>query len=254
MSHWLRTILVAPVILLSASVCTGQDAFFDEGNQLYQAEQYDEALQRYMLVVDQGFESGQLYYNIGNTYFKLGKIGPAILYYERARRLLPADTDVRANLELARSLTTDDITPLPEFWLFRVARWWVELLPRAALTGLVGLAYLIAMSAVAFAVLRPSPPGAGWSWRAATVSALVAVVLGGNLAIRERARAVSTQGIVMTAEAVVQSAPSDDVSLQLFAVHEGTKVRINRRSDSWSEIILEDGKVGWIRSDQLQRI
>ena len=240
--------------LLTAEGCAGQGAFFDEGNQRYQAGDFDGALERYAQILDDGLESDELYYNIGNTYFKLGELGPAILYYERARRLMPSDGDLLANLELARSLTADEIAPLPGFWLFRAGGWWVGLVPRGALVWLVALAYLVAMTAVILVILRPATVLAAWGRRLAIAGATVTLVLGLNLAVRELGIGAAEEAVIMAEETAVQSAPSDDSALQIFAVHEGTKVRTDRRSDVWIEIILEDGKVGWVRADQLEPI
>ena len=240
--------------LLTAEVCAGQGAFFDEGNQRYQAGDFDGALERYAQILDDGLENGELYYNIGNTYFKLGELGPAILYYERARRLMPSDGDLLANLELARSLTADEIAPLPGFWLFSAGGWWVGFVPRGALVWLVALAYLVAMTAVILVILRPATVLAAWGRRLAIAGATVTLVLGLNLAVRELGIGADEEAVIMAEETAVQSAPSDDSALQIFAVHEGTKVRTDRRSDVWIEIILEDGKVGWVRADQLEPI
>ena len=240
--------------LLTAAVCAGQGAFFDEGNQRYREGDFDGALASYVQILDSGLESGELYYNVGNTYFKLGDLGPAILYYERARRLMPGDDDLLANLELARSLTADEVTPLPGFWLFRTVGWWVGLLPRQALVWLVALAYLTAMTAVIFVILRPATVLAAWGRRVAIAGATVTVIFGLNLAVRELGIGAAEEAVMMAEETEVQSAPSDDSALQIFAVHEGTKVRIDRRSDAWVEIVLEDGKVGWVRADQLEPI
>ena len=240
--------------LLTTGVCAAQQAFFDEGNRRYQEGDFDGALERYQRVLDDGLESGELYYNLGNTYFKLGETGPAILYYERARRLMPGDDDLRANLELARALATDEITPLPGFWLFRAVGWWVGFLPQPALVWLVAVGYLTAMTAVILAILRPATMLATWARRVALAGAVVTIVFGINLAIRELGIGAAEEAVIMAAEVEVQSAPSDDGALQIFTVHEGTKVRIGRRSDAWIEIVLEDGKVGWVRADRLQPI
>ena len=240
--------------LLATGVCAGQGAFFDEGNQRYQDGDFDGALERYLRILDGGLESGELYYNIGNSYFKLGRLGPAILYYERARRLIPGDDDLLANLELARSLTADDITPLPGFWLFHAAGWWVGLLSRYALVWLVAVSYVTAMTAVILMIRRPAPRLATWGRRVAIAGAAVTIVFGVNLAVRELGIGTVEEAVIMVEEANVQSAPSDDSALQIFAVHEGTAVRIDRRSEAWVEIILADGKVGWVRADRLQPI
>ena len=124
---WMRRACAA---MLLVSVWSGalaaQEAFFDEGNRRYQQGDYAGAIELYERILESGLESGELHYNLGNAWFRLGALGPAILHYERARRIMPRDGDLEANLELARALTVDQVTPLPGFWLFRVARWWVE--------------------------------------------------------------------------------------------------------------------------------
>ena len=240
--------------LLTSGVCAGQDAFFDEGNQRYQDGDFDGALASYARILEEGLESGDLYYNLGNAYFKRGEIGPAILYYERARRLMPADDDLLANFFLFKQKTAYEITPLPEFWLFRAVRWWVDLLPLPALAWLVAVAYLTAAAAVILLVLKPGTPIAIWARRTAMVATTVTLVFGVNLAVRELGIGAAQEAVVMATEADVQSAPSGDSALRIFAVHEGAKVRMGRRSDDWVEIVLEDGTVGWVAAEQLEPI
>lgn len=241
-------------LLLAAAPADAQNAFFDEGNRLYQAGDFDGALDRYRRILDAGLESGDLHYNIGNTYFRLGELGPAILHYERARRLMPGDDDLLANLALARSLTADEIVPRPRFWLFRLVDWWVGLLPRAGLLWLVALAWVTAVAGAALVVLRPMARAGAWARRTALAAAAVTVVFGVNLVVRELDLGAAAEAIVMADEAQVQSAPSDDPALRIFAVHEGAKVRMDRRSGDWVEIMLEDGSVGWMRTRHLEPI
>ena len=227
---------------------------FQAGNQLYQAGDYQGALDAYLGLYDEGLESGDLHYNIGNAYFKLGELGRAILFYERARLELPGDESARANLELARSLTADQITPLPGFWLPRVVSWAVRLVPRGWLIALVTLGYLALAASLLLRLLSPGPGSRPWTARVAVASAALTLVFGVNLLIREFEIGRAERGVILQTETAVQSAPSADPALQLFTIHEGTVVRIDRRSDEWFEIVLEDGKVGWIRAGDLETI
>ena len=229
-----------------------QDELFAEGNRLYQQENYQGALDNYLRIGEAGFESPGLYYNIGNAYFKANELGRAILYYERARRLAPNDADILANLELARSLGADEIVPLPRFWLFRVGSWWMNLFPRSLLIGLTAAGYLMAAGAVVTLVLRPG--AASWARRAAVVGGILVLVLGATLAVRETGLGQPRHAVVLSPEVGVQSAPSDDPALQLFVIHEGTRVRVDRRSEQWLEVVLDDGKVGWVRADVLEEV
>ena len=229
------------------------DASGDPGAAEAAYHDFEAALASYLQVESAGFDSGALHHNLGNTYFKLGDVGRSILHYERARRWMPGDENLLANLEIARSLTVDEVTPIPEFWLFRAIRWWIHLLPRGLLIGLVALGYLLAMGIVVARVLRPGLGGT-WALRAAVIAAIVALTFGVNLAVRDLGIGVPAEGVVLAGEVSVHSAPADDPALLLFAIHEGTHVRIDRRSDDWVEIVLDDGKVGWVPADVLEEI
>ena len=100
--------IVVPIILAALtltgsllSAADSRESLFLEGNKCYQSGQYEEALSAYQRILDAGFESGPLYYNMGNCCYKLSRIGPSILYYERAARSIPADEDLNANLAMA---------------------------------------------------------------------------------------------------------------------------------------------------------
>jgi SH3-like domain-containing protein len=97
--------------------------------------------------------------------------------------------------------------------------------------------------------------GAGrWGGRVALLSAVVTAVFGINLAAIELGLAQPRRAVVMDEAADVQSAPSADPSLQVFTVHEGTTVRIEREADGWAEIILDDGQVGWLELRSMEEI
>ncbi|MDE0358201.1 MAG: tetratricopeptide repeat protein [Gammaproteobacteria bacterium] len=243
---------VLPGLAIPTARLHAQDELFDEGNRLYQQEDYQGALDNYLRIREAGFESPGLYYNIGNAYFKANELGRAILYYERARRLAPGDPDILANLELARSLGADEIIPLPRFWLFRVGSWWMNLFPRSLLIGLTAAGYLMAAGAVVVLVLRLG--AASWARRAAVAGGVVLLLLGATLAARETGLGQPLHSVVLAAEVGVQSAPSDDPALQLFVIHEGTRVRVDRRSEEWVEVVLDDGKVGWVRAEVLEEV
>ena len=247
-------LLSALAVFVPEAGGSAQVEFYQEGNRLYQEGDFEGALSSYLRVVEAGFESGQVYYNIGNAYFKGGNLARAILYYERARRLLPRDEDVRANLDLARSLTADEIEPLPRFWVLNAWSWWVDLLPRSLLVLLVVSAYVAAMSGVIVLILRRGAPSAVWGGRVALGTGGVLLVLGLNLAIRELEIGQAEEAVVLEPQVDVMSAPVDDETLTIFTVHEGTKVRVDRRAEEWAEVVLEDGKVGWVRVEVLETI
>ena len=256
----MRTTLFGVAFVLSAlglvvpETTSAQVEFYQEGNRLYQEGDFEGALSSYLRVVEAGLESGEVYYNLGNAYFKIGDLARAILNYERARRLLPSDTDVRANLTLARSLTADDIEPLPTFWVLEAWRWWVDLVPRSLLILLVAGAYLTGTAGSIVLVMRRGTRSALWGGRVALGAGGVLLILGLNLAVRELGIGQAEEAVVMVPQVEVLSAPVDDETLAVFTVHEGTKVRVDRRAEAWAEVVLEDGRVGWVRVGVLETI
>lgn len=173
---------------------------------------------------------------------------------KRARRLLPGDEDVQANLDLARSLTVDEIEPLPRFWLFSAAEWWVDLLPRTFLIAVVAASYLVGTGVVLLLILKKGALLAVWGRRIALASGVVFLLFGLNLGVREFEIGRAQEAIVFQLQVDVMSAPLDDETLTVFTVHEGTKVRIDRLSEEWAEVVLEDGRVGWVPVGVLETI
>ena len=234
------------------STLAAQQPLFDEGNRLYQEGDFAGAADSYNAVLEGGFESAAVYYNLANAHVRLGGLGEAVLNYERAARLDPGNDDIRANLALVNQRLLDRIEPMPRFWLLSVFDWWMGLIPRGVLTGLAVACYLLLGAALVMIVLRR--PG-GWRRglkRTAYAAGVVTAVLGATLMVRETGLAEPEEAVVMAAEARVLSAPSEEGGLTVFTLHEGTKVRIDRRAGEWVEIVLADGKVGWLPAQVLE--
>ena len=247
----LRTVTLLVTVMLSGPPTLlaqggNPEDLVDQGNRLYQENDFPGALAAYEAVLEAGFHSPDLYYNLGNAFFKNGDLGRSILNYERGAQLRPGGPDILANLELARSLTVDEIEPLPRFWVLSVLSWWVNFLPRMGLVSLLLLTYLLGAAGLCVVVLsRRTGPRRVGSWRALG-GGLGVVLFGATLLARDKVIGGTDWGIVLSEVVSVQSAPSDEANLTLFLVHEGTKVRIDQTSETWLEVVLEDGKVGWV--------
>lgn len=223
-----------------------QQETFERGNQLYQEGAFTAAIEAYEAVLSAGYEGADLYYNLGNAYFKAGELGPSILMWERARGLAPADPDVQANLELARSLTADAVQPLPRFWLLSAVSWWVRLVPRGPLIALVAAGWLLLTIGATTRVLVRADRGRRLGAWGAVGGATIVLVLGTNLLVRELGIGAAERAVILETAVPVRSAPAADDDLTLFEVHEGTVVRIDQRAGAWAEVVLADGKVGWV--------
>ena len=239
---------------VAPAAVSAQQALFDEGNRQYQEGDFAAAAASYRAVLDGGFESAEVYYNLGNAHFRLGDVAHAVLNYERAARLDPANEDVQANLGLVNQMLQDRIEPLPRFWMLSAFEWWMTLVPRGWLEAAVAVCYVLLGSALVLLVLGRFGDGrrAAALRRIAYAGAVGTVVLGGTLLIREAGWATPEEAVVMAAETRVLSAPSEDGGLTVFTLHEGTTVRIDRRTGEWAEIVLADGKVGWLPLEALE--
>lgn len=240
-------------VAASADALPAQSEDFRRGNALYEQGDYEGAAAAYSAVLAAGFESAALYFNLGNARYRLGQLGPAVLNYERAIRIEPGNDDVRANLALVNGQLADRIEPLARFWLLQAFDRWLALWPRGAVERAAASCWLLFGAALSLRILgRPRRGGRtlrGIAW--ATGAATIALV--GTLAAKQGGWGRPEEAVVMVHEVHAVSAPSDD-GLTLFAIHEGTKVRIDRRSGDWVEIVLADGRVGWMEAGVLEAI
>jgi len=256
-----RSVLSIPCVvwfaagaLVAPSAVVAQEEITDRANQAYQEGDYAAAIEAYEAVLEAGFESGALYYNLGNAYFKSGSLGRSILNWERALERAPGDPDIVANLELARTLTADAVEPLPRFWLLSAMEWWVDLIPRSALISIVAIAWLTLTGGLLLRVLGRSVRAAEVGYWLTLSGALAVMLLGSNLVIRELGLGRPGRAVIMAEAIAVRAAPAADDDLTLFEVHEGTRVRIDQRTGEWAEIVLDDGKVGWVPVAAMEEI
>ncbi len=229
------------------------EKMLEKGNEYYQNNKYEKAADTYRKIISSGYQGTSLYYNLGNTYYREGKLGLSILYYEKALKLSPGDEDVLHNLKMANAKTMDKIETLPKFFLFQ---WWESLLALFTLSGWTYLAYIfyvILLVFLAFYFLLRKPKYQRYSFFAALISgALLAVTV--VLLVVNLNRAVNIKyGIVVEPSVTVHLAP-DNKSSDAFVIHEGLKVRLEDKVDNWVKIRLHDGKIGWMQNKSLRII
>lgn len=230
-----------------------EDVTKAEGDSAYMKDDYVSAIQIYEALLSKG-EAADVYYNLGNSYYKAGDIARAILNYERALLLQPGNNDIRANLEIARSKTIDKVESAPE--IFFVS--WINSLVNSmsvdvwAIWGIVCFILLI-ISLYFFIfskqiVLKKTGFICG-------IIFLLMVVLTNVFAGQQKDELLNrNSAIVINPSVTVHSTPSDS-GTSLFILHEGHKVDVKDNSmKDWKEIRLEDGKVGWIPASAIEII
>ena len=200
-----------------------------------------------------GYDNGVLNYNIGNCYYELENIGKSILHYERALKSMPQDENLKANLALANLGVLDKITPRSRFILIRIVDGFIRLFPVTMHTLLVMIFYVIAMGFLIVRIISRRGLIRLIGFRMGIATGILFLVLGFSLLVRSIQDKKRIEGVIVAERVDVMSAPGED-GLEVFTLHEGTKVRIDAMPGEWMEIILADGKVGWVKKDVLEII
>lgn len=248
-----ETLAVIVLLMLGATsslqaATTGNadcNQLFAQGNAAYDSGDYHQAIEHYAAILDAGQESWQLYYNMGNAYYRLDELGQSILHYERALLLSPHNKAVKDNLLLAQSKTADHIEQLPRNI---VAQWFDNLLhitsPRGWRTVCIILMVLLCAAATLFFVansykLRKTMFVVGSLLLVLTLFSIV------DATISARNVTHNHQAVVTAPMVVVKGAP-DPSAVEKFVLHEGTELQIKETDENWWLITIADGKEGWI--------
>ena len=249
-----RVLLLVFYLLLTPSLLTPASAVTKaEADSSYVRGQYQQAITQYEALLKQG-ASADLYYNLGNAYYRTENIPEAVLNYERALLLSPGDRDIRFNLQIARSKTFDKIVPESEMFFVTWYRSLVSMMSvdAWARTALVSLAITIILLLVYLFSERIWLRKAGFFGGVA----LLLLFVGANIfAWQQKKDLLNRKGAIIFAPSVtVKSTPAAN-GTDLFILHEGTKVVITDGSmKEWKEIRLADGKEGWIESKHIRVI
>ena len=245
----------AAVILISTGWnCFGQnklDQLWDRANTLYINGNYKGAIAAYDSIINEGYVSSKLYYNLGNAYFRENEIGKAIVNYNKAKKLAPANRDIEYNLAVANSYTKDLSETVPEFFLQR----WFRALRTAldsntwAIVSLVALACVLACAIVYLLAEKHNFRRGGFY---TGIVFCIMFILSVIFASMERHEMLHpSKAIVILSAAPVKSSP-DRTSKDIFILHEGTEVEIMTSYDSWTEIMIANGNKGWIQNSALE--
>ena len=249
-SNFPRSVLLALVVLWTGTVFTGPFVLgavdrFGEANQFYRDKNYDEAVRIYEEIAMSG-PKAEIYYNLGNSYFKSKKLGLAILNYERARRLRPRDRDVLTNLVYANRLIEYRIEDKRN-WYFRKKS---ELLQFATIEECWALAlgaYFLFMVGLFISLARRQRPLFG---RLGALAVCLLIFCSVPLLLKLGERGMGRPGIVTEPQAEVRYGPSNSDRIA-FRLVEGLKVSLNDEKQDWYRIQLTDGRGGWVPKSQV---
>lgn len=248
-------LLLVLIALPAAYAQTGQLAeavtVFDEGNRQYQAGAYADAVALYQQAETIGYESGPLYYNMANAYYRLDEVGQAVRYYERARLLMPESPEVAHNLSIVRAGLVDQLSILPEpFW----ERWWVRIEQAVGANLLFGIGivfYLMALVLVGYRIWKEDRNP--WLRRVRWASFLMGglFLLAAFFASLREARPGSA--VVITDATPLRVLPTESAETEL-QVHEGLMLDVLQERELWSRVRLPNGQEGWVSAASIASI
>ena len=243
------------VLILCIKTLTAQDskALLQQAADAYSNNDYPSAIQQYEQILANGEHAFEVYYNLANAYFKDNQIAPAILNYERANRLNPADADLQHNLRMAQSRTVDKINMIPVPELVTGYKSFVNSTPADTWGTFSLMIFVLALIGIAaFLYLNQK-----WMKQ-------LALGLGGVLLLLsflffflgwQQSNWLSNQkeAVIFQPSITVTSTPNDSGE-ELFVLHEGTKVRIVERFKEWVRVRIGDGNMGWMPRTAVKEI
>ncbi len=243
-------IVLLLLLLMAPPPCTADRAAhhrnFFEGINHYREGNFSEAVEAFERIVQSGIQNGQLFYNLGNAYLKKGDIGHAILYYERAALLIPNDPDLKFNLNYARTLVKDRQDTRTS--IFSVLFFWKKLLGKRMVQRLGLLLNLVFWLYLTVQCVRRRKP-------VKTISVLFISTAGIFIALAcydfaaVRFSIGPRDAIVLPDQISVRSGLSE-TSTELFVLHAGSRIIIEREKNGYYRIYFSDGKIGWIPREQ----
>ena len=226
---------------------------FEKANIQYKEGKYQEAIDLFKMIAAKDSVSSTLYYNIANSYYKLNSVANTIYYYEKALILDPLNADASNNLKFARRMTIDTIEELPKTFLRKLEVHYIQKLSYNQWSSLsVFVSFLAATLFLLFYFSSISNRKRIYFLTSILSFFLLAITV--SISYNQYKRATSTQTAIIFAPKVsVNNAPTLN-SDEVFVLHEGTKITILDAVDNWKKIILANGKIGWILSENLKEL
>jgi tetratricopeptide (TPR) repeat protein len=240
------------IVLLISQVFFAQNGF-EKGNDLYKNGKYEQAIDAYTSELTAKKQSAELYFNLGNCYYKLNKVAPAIYNYEKALVLNPNDSDIANNLRFAQKRTVDEIKVVPKVGFAKLLRdftanyhyntWaWISV----AFSAL----FLVSFLGYYFSALTLNKRLFFFGMFVMLLLLLISV----SSAIFEKSHFINERPAIVFAEMTDVKSEPQNKGASVVILHEGTKVFVKETVDNWKKVQLTDGTEGWIDSNAIQEV
>ena len=249
----MKRILFLLMIIANTVTAQNVDSLFVTANNLYKNGKFEEAIEKYKKVASQELVSSELYYNLGNSYYKLNKVGPSIYYYEKALKLDPLNEDVKNNLIFAKRLALDNIEELPKTVLQKFNKNYLQKLSYNQ-WAIVVIVFSFLGSLLFLLFYFAEIPSKKRFYFATSIISFIFLLSTIFITYNQyNYSKKNKEAIVFAEKTEVRNAPTLN-SEEVFTLHEGTKVYVLDAVDNWKKIKLADGKIGWIIADDLKEL
>jgi len=249
-------ILISAFLLLAVSVfgnTNSEKILLDSANNAYIRKDYKKALSFYQDILKTGMESTGIYYNIGNSYFRLNQITNAIYYYEKALTLAPNDKDIKYNLNIAKQYTTDKIKKIPPFFLKRYYQILISLFSVNQWANISLISFIAVLAFILlFLFIRNIPLKKLFFWLGIILLIISISSLIFSFSQKKKLTA-HRSAIVFSPTVNIKSSPNEQ-GTDLMIIHEGIKVTITDSLQDWYNVVLPDGNEGWLKKDDIKKI
>lgn len=245
--------IIVILFLLISGISSAQNAndLFENANTLYKEGKYQQAIEIYEQIESKKEVSSELYYNLGNAYYKLNKVAPSIYNYEKALQLDPLNEDAQNNLIIANQLTLDRIEELPKSVFQKINENIFQKLTYNSWAVITILLSFLAATLFLLFYFSYTPSKKRFYFTTSILSFLILVITLTITFTQYNQTTNTVEAIVFVEEIDVKNAPTSDAN-EIFTLHEGTKVNVLDTVDDWNKIILIDGKIGWVKKTSLK--
>lgn len=226
---------------------------FDQGNKFYEKENYEAAISSFQSVLNTGKQSAELYFNLGNCYYKLHKVAPAIYNYEKALLLSPNDTEIKTNLEFARKMAIDDIKVIPKVGFNKLladftSKYYYDTWAWIAVSfAFVFLLFFVGYYFSQRTIFKRIYFIGMFFW-------LVGIALSSASGFYEKSRNENERPAIVFAETTPLKSEPKASGQDATILHEGTKVYITESIANWKKVELTDETTGWIEESAIKEI
>ena len=247
----MKKILFILLLVQGLGAAAQNEALFNNATTAYNEGQYEKAIENYLGILENGQHSPELYFNLGNCYYKLNQIAPSIYYYEKALLLQPNDTEIKNNLAYAQNMTLDAIDEMPETGLSKIKKNIMGFLSfdQWAKTA-VAFMLLFVLLYIAFYFFRYSSRKR-IAFIVSLFALLISIISVIFAFIQYEDFNADRPAIVFSEEIAIRSEPNDR-SQEVFKLHEGTKVNVVEELNGFQKVVIADGKSGWVPKESIR--